>query len=76
MQVEEDNPIMEQRNGQGSDHDRLIRMEEVIDNLRGIIRGLQKDNQKLMNDRAKLIGWCAGVSGAVGFVLRYFLPAK
>lgn len=57
-----------------NDHDRLIRQEEIIRGLQSAIKSLQDDNRKLMEDRAKLIGWCGGVSGATAIIVKLFWP--
>ena len=56
------------------DHDELIKHGEQIKAMKEAIDDLQEDNKTLMGDRAKLMGYCAGVSGAVAIIIKIFWP--
>lgn len=58
-----------------ADHDAIIRLSERIKNLQEDVRILKADNKLLMSDRAKLIGWCGGVSGLAAILVKLFWPA-
>jgi hypothetical protein len=59
-----------------SDHDLLIRVNEGVKALRADVSALQNKIDTLMNDRAKLIGICVGVSGCVAIIVKVFWPAR
>jgi hypothetical protein len=58
------------------DHDLLIRVGEGVTGLKESVKVLQDKIDVLMSDRAKLIGICVGVSGAVAVVIKVFWPGK
>jgi hypothetical protein len=62
------------RNYTEEDHALLIRIDERIKTLRVDVTTLKEKIDVLMNDRAKLIGICVGVSGAVAIVVKIFWP--
>ena len=59
-----------------SDHGLLIRIDERIKTLKTDVKTLQDKIDVLMSDRAKLIGICVGVSGAVAILVKIFWPPK
>ena len=59
-----------------SDHGLLIRIDERIKTLQTNVSALQNKIDVLMSDRAKLIGICVGVSGAVAVLVKIFWPPK
>ncbi len=61
-------------NGNDDDHDAIIRLSERIKNLQEEVRILKADSKLLMSDRAKLIGWCGGVSAAAAIIVKMFWP--
>lgn len=58
-----------------NDHDRLTRQEQVLFNVLERLEKVEDRVDLLMSDRAKLIGICAGVSGAVAIVVKLFWPS-
>jgi len=58
-----------------NDHDRLTRQEQVLLNALDRMKKAEDKVDMLMSDRAKLIGICAGVSGAVAIVVKLFWPS-
>ena len=78
-----DREQLEGWNGRGSDHDRIIRMEQIIDGLKGTlselkitVSELKKSEGDANMERAKLVAWCSGASAAVVTILRLFWPGK
>jgi len=59
-----------------SDHDRGIRLDVESRHQKEELEMLKGQVELLMADRAKLIGWCVGVSGAVGIIVKVFWPGK
>lgn len=57
------------------DHDAIVKLMERVRNLQEEVRVLKADNKLLMSDRAKLIGWCGGVSGLAAIIVKLFWPA-
>jgi hypothetical protein len=67
-------PEEHDRNYTEEDHGLLVRIDERVKNLTATVKTLQDKIDTLMNDRAKLIGICVGVSGGVAIVVKIFWP--
>ncbi len=57
-----------------SDHDRIVRMDQILKGIDEKLADLVRDNRTLMNDRAKLIGICVGASAMVSAIVKIFWP--
>lgn len=58
------------------DHDKIIRLSERIGHLQDEVRHLKAKVDLLMSDRAKIIGYCAGVSGLAAILVKLFWPGR
>ena len=56
-------------------HEAEIRqVKEEIKVIKDLVKELEKELSDLMSERAKLIGWCAGVSGIIAVLVKFFWP--